>query len=91
METLTIACLQDENDDYACPASQQEKNSQLMACVASGAQAVAAAADKLAEFCAGNGGDDDGGDALTSVTAAVAAMSRNYRQMYNLYSEKVDR
>jgi hypothetical protein len=85
METLTIACLQDENDNYSCPPSQQEKNGQFMASLTTMNEAMSKVAEQLSAFCSEQLGDDD---ALAGIVAAASQLSRQVRQIANCYSEK---
>ena len=88
-ETLTIACLQDENDDYSCTESQQEKNGQVMASLAAMNEGMLNMSKGVAAFSrlgAGESGDD--AESLACVISDAAEWKRRARQLSNCYSEK---
>ena len=89
METLTIACLQDENDNYSCTESQQEKNGQVMATLAAMNESMLKVSRSVTAFSkldADDNNDDDG--SLASVISDAAELKRYARQLSNSYSEK---
>ena len=89
METLTIACLQDENDDYSCTESQQEKNGQVMASLAAMNEGMLNMSRGVAAFSRLGAGDDgDDAESLACVISDAAEWKRRARQLSNCYSEK---
>ena len=89
METLTIACLQDENDNYSCTEGQQEKNGHVMASLAAMNESMLKVSRSINAFSrlgADDDCDDDG--SLACVISDAAELKRHARQMSNCYSEK---
>lgn len=91
METLTIACLQDENDNYSCTESQQEKNGQVMASLAAMNESMLKVSRSVTAFSSKLGADDNCDDddgSLACVISDAAELKRHARQLSNCYSEK---
>ena len=90
METLTIACLQDENDNYSCTESQQEKNGQVMASLAAMNESMLKVSRSVCAFSKlgsdDNNHDDDG--SIACMISDAAELKRHARQLANCYSEK---